>query len=357
METIGQVIVFESDDEFADFCIAPFASVQRSEDGHLSSVKPGYSEAYQKAIEEGKKFVIKDKNSAVFKHKYVTKRVPVVIEGDTTRSQRTTFVQLEVQNLMDYYSWWFLQRKRSKVGKNGPKLVTPHRMNAFAEKYLEKYKNYWRMSGHALEGLTPSLFQRYCVPENTIPIFEVGRLFRKPTEGRLAVLFVNSNPSGTDNDYYESNNSKYDDFFYYDKTDNPYFKSTDEFYRALGLTDNNYAMIDLFPIVLNEQAVLKNAYEKNRDLFVPLIDIFVEAVEELQPQVIVVTNAFVRDVLKKEMPKFKENQTGVYYEMATDRSETAVFCGGMIAGRHQMDIESKKRLKRDVKKYLNAVFP
>ncbi len=113
METIDQVIVFDSDDEFADFCIASFAGIRRSEEGHPSSVKYGYSEAYQKAIEEGKKFVIKDRNSAVFKHKGVTKRVPIVIEGDT-RSQRTTLVQLDVQNLMDYDLWRFLQKKHTK---------------------------------------------------------------------------------------------------------------------------------------------------------------------------------------------------------------------------------------------------
>ena len=112
-------------------------------------------------------------------------------------------------------------------------------------------------------------------------------------------------------------------------------------------------MIDLFPIVLKEQAVLKDTYKKNPKLFVPLLHVFVEAIEELQPKVIVVTNAFVRDVLKKEMSKFDENVSGVYYEMKTDKLETAVFCGGMISGSHQMDVESKKRLIRDVRTYLN----
>ncbi len=112
METIDQVIVFESDDEFADFCIASSASIQYSEDGHPLPMKFGYSEAYQKAVEEGKKFVIKDRNSAVFNRKCVSKRVPVSIDGDT-RSQRMTLVQLDVQNLMDYYLWRFLQKKRS----------------------------------------------------------------------------------------------------------------------------------------------------------------------------------------------------------------------------------------------------
>ena len=167
------------------------------------------------------------------------------------------------------------------------------------------------------------------------------------------MLFVNCNPSGTDYDYYDTNNDKGNNFFYYDKTDNTYFKSTDEFYRALGLTDDNYAMIDLFPIVTKEQAVLKNAYEKNRKLFAPLIDIFVEAVEELQPRVIVVTNAFVRDVLAEKKTMFKENPIEVCYEMTTKKLKTVAFCGGMIAGSHQMDVESKKRLIRDVRTYLN----
>ena len=227
-------------------------------------------------------------------------------------------------------------------------------MNTFAGKTLKRHECFWNsFAGRSY--YSSILFQRYRVfpVNNTIPLFEVSSFLRKPTAGRLEVLFVNCNPSGTDVAYYKTHNSAGNDFFYYDNSKNAYFENAESFYKELGQKDENYAMIDLFPIVLKEQAVLKDVYKQNPKLFVPLLHVFVKAIEELQPKVIVVTNAFVRDVLKKEMSKFEENKSGVYYEMKTCALESVVFCGGMISGSHQMDVESKKRLIRDVRTYLN----
>lgn len=169
---------------------------------------------------------------------------------------------------------------------------------------------------------------------------------------------MNCNPSGTDIRYYKKKNAAGNDFFNYDNPKNPYFRSVENFYNELKLTADNNAMMDLFPVVVKEQAVLEKAYYAYPAFFTALFEIFVDAVVELQPKVITVTNAFVRELFKKEMPKyfsFKENNYGVFYEMDNPRLNTAVFCGGMIAGPHQMDVESKRRLIRDVRCYLSFV--
>ena len=90
------IFYFESDEEFIDFCLAPYAIVKRSADGTLS-VEGQYSEMYKKYIEEGKTFIIKDEDSQVFKHQCVRKRVPVQGTG------RSATVQLPVQNLEQYF--------------------------------------------------------------------------------------------------------------------------------------------------------------------------------------------------------------------------------------------------------------
>lgn len=91
---------FESDEEFTDFCVAPFAVVKRSENGTLY-YEGGYSENYKKCIKEGKTFIIKDENSLVYKRQCVTKHVPVLYDGIPTR--RDAPIQLEVQGLQPYF--------------------------------------------------------------------------------------------------------------------------------------------------------------------------------------------------------------------------------------------------------------
>ena len=103
MEIRDNAIIFESDEEFEDFCVAPYAVIEHSEKGTL--IKGDFSEQYKKALEEGKAFVIKGRDSAVCRRKSVSKRVPVVIDGV---SNRMALIQLDdVQNVMDYHTWEF----------------------------------------------------------------------------------------------------------------------------------------------------------------------------------------------------------------------------------------------------------
>ena len=96
MEIKKNIIYFDSDMEFEDFCIAPYAVVKRSANGTLF-VEGQYSDMYKKYIEEGKTFVIKDEDSRVYKHQCVSKRVSVQGTG------RCATVQLPVQNVEEYF--------------------------------------------------------------------------------------------------------------------------------------------------------------------------------------------------------------------------------------------------------------
>ena len=100
-EEIPNVMYFESDEEFTDFCVAPFAVVKRSENGTLY-YEGEYSDEYKKCIKEGKTFIIKDENSQVYKRQCVTKRVPVLNDG--IRTCRDAPIQLDVQGLQPYFS-------------------------------------------------------------------------------------------------------------------------------------------------------------------------------------------------------------------------------------------------------------
>ena len=106
----SNILFFENDDEFADFCIAPYAIVKRSERGYLY-YEGEFSEMYLKAIEEGKKFVIKDEDSKVYKRSSVSGRVfaKSELDGEVYISDRTCLVQLDldIDNFIDYfeYNW------------------------------------------------------------------------------------------------------------------------------------------------------------------------------------------------------------------------------------------------------------
>ena len=93
------MMFFDTDDEFADFVIHPYAVINDYE-GRLS-YEGAYSEQYLRAVKEGKKFVIMkgSLDSAVNRRKVVSKRVLVPKELGSTRQD--VCVSLVVDNLSD----------------------------------------------------------------------------------------------------------------------------------------------------------------------------------------------------------------------------------------------------------------
>lgn len=244
---------------------------------------------------------------------------------------------------------------------------------------LNEYRQWWNNPNNVFKGQTATLSQReyalnsskrinYQCPQASIPYIEISPLYRIAEGG---ILFVNCNPSGTDYEYYRDYNKNNEDCFCYGiyKPDNSYFNADEEFVKNGIGASVEYAMIDVFPLVIQNQDVLKkafyNAYKKNplnlRDAFDELLVAFLDHITTIKPRVIIATNAFVKDIftqidspllnLQNKKYSIREDSNRVCYYICIDGFETTLFCGGMIAGGHQMDTESKKRLIRDVRHY------
>lgn len=241
--------------------------------------------------------------------------------------------------------------------------IAPYIDNPFAQKYTKKYQEWWNNYSDAfvnthilLKKQNHSLLQRHTINNDVIPYLEISALYRKANNG---LLILNCNPSGTDVSYYTAHPEKNNgDVFFYDKMNkNSYFKAAEDISYKVGVGDN-YAMIDLFPIVKQQQAVLREAYDKRAQYglekaFEELLDIFREAVFDIAPKVIICANAFVTGLIANGTidSAFSYDNNGIFYNINCNGHKTVVFGGGMIAGGNQMDKESKKRLFRDVNNY------
>lgn len=95
--TEPEIIYFESDEEFEDWAVAPYATIAETEKGKF--LKGDYSYAYKEAIQQGKYFYIKGglDESKVLKSRRVCKRV----SPDFQTTRETVRVELPVENLAD----------------------------------------------------------------------------------------------------------------------------------------------------------------------------------------------------------------------------------------------------------------
>ena len=91
-------IYFESDAEFEDFCIAPYATIEQE---GVPTIKGALSDDSKKCLAEGKTFVIMDEDSAVYKRQCASKRVPVMMNGRPIG--RDYLVQVKVENLEPWF--------------------------------------------------------------------------------------------------------------------------------------------------------------------------------------------------------------------------------------------------------------
>lgn len=96
--TSGTTIIFDSDEAFEDFCVDPVARIRYSSEGEPVSCGGAYTEMYTKCIKAGMKFLIRDRQSKVYKRNVVTKRV--LVPSELRSSRKDVAVQLRVQNLV-----------------------------------------------------------------------------------------------------------------------------------------------------------------------------------------------------------------------------------------------------------------
>ncbi len=262
--------------------------------------------------------------------------------------QPTTFTN---QVLANYTNWWNKYNREQaklfrgeKIGKDKSPLV----QREFAENSSRR--------------------KEYQCPLESIPYIEITPLYRVVKNG---ILFVNCNPSGTDYEYYTGFKCL-NDICIYNNSDNTYFDAVEKFAIEIGPTVQ-FAMIDVFPLVIQNQAVLKKAIidtfkdpllAERKGAIEELLRSFCNNIAQIQPKVIVATNAFVKDLFTdndekrpytlrqlKLVDDFQQDEDKVCYHIEIKGHKTTLFCGGMIAGGHQMDTESKKRLIRDVRHY------
>ena len=123
IRTFGTTIIFDSDEAFEDFCVAPVARIRYSSDGEPVSYGGAYTEMYTKCIKAGMKFIIRDRQSKVYNRKAVTKRV--LVPSELGSSRKDVLVQLSVQNLesRSFLSDHFLYLDKVYPKRNAVQLV------------------------------------------------------------------------------------------------------------------------------------------------------------------------------------------------------------------------------------------
>ncbi len=231
------------------------------------------------------------------------------------------------------------------------------------DRILIKLNDWWNTYAHLFRGwLQREVFRTNNPTKDAdyIPNIEITNKYRKTNNG---LLMIGCNPSGNDYAYYRDKGNKCD-FCIYDK-ENQYTTAIYNFANNVNCADN-YACIDLFPIVLGEEAQLKENFENDKniqDALKALAQITFENIIEINPKVIAITDTFVRDLFTISFPKLgllevHEDTDNVCYDINIKDKEGighlyTIFCGAMLTGQRPMDRESRKRFEKDVRNYLN----
>lgn len=179
---------------------------------------------------------------------------------------------------------------------------------------------------------------------------------------RNGLLFVSCNPSGTDTDFYEQNKKiDYKEVMWYTKK-----KDTSGFLDALKKFSEKcgyggkYSKLDVFCVVKKAQKEdIKHYSDKNnKSLYKEMFTIFVDTVEKIQPEVIVVANAFIRDLFQndfKDIIRYDKNQDLEYggHRAKFGEHETYIFFTSMLSGGRALDVGSREVLEWAVNRYKN----
>lgn len=86
----NNTITFADDNEFYNWAVLPFDVFKRTEKGTLIFTW-NFTSSYEKAVDEGTKFVIDDPNSQIVKHQAVTYRTvtrPVEVHSRQYKSRK-----------------------------------------------------------------------------------------------------------------------------------------------------------------------------------------------------------------------------------------------------------------------------
>ena len=100
MEAKDNILFFESDKEFEDFCIRPYADLI-SRGRRTIKTSCDYTDEYKQCLKEGKRFIIKAETTKFLGNHFATRCVPVRPEGD---KPEITQAVLPVENVEFYDS-------------------------------------------------------------------------------------------------------------------------------------------------------------------------------------------------------------------------------------------------------------
>ena len=258
----------------------------------------------------------------------------------------------------DYASLWKKQEKSFISAKVSYKKVTV----PVTEREYVRSLGSWRATKKTIPRFNP----------NVIPYIELSKL----QDPGSTILFVGMNPSGADVSWYYKNNGKGDKVKVY-KNMSPYYLAMENFAReCLGSLDENkyYSELDVFGIVQGTQAIIEKHFLGNPQLYLDMFRLFLRTIVELNPKLIIVTNAFVRrllmrgndpkDVLKnKKYDNFyfngsirryileRDNLYGGYKLVIGDK-EFYLYFSCMLSGQRAIDLGNREILIWLVRNYL-----
>ncbi|MBR1520405.1 MAG: radical SAM protein [Bacteroidaceae bacterium] len=136
----------------------------------------------------------------------------------------------------------------------------------------------------------------------------------------------------------------------------PYFRTITSIANSVGIP--LYSYLDLLGIRNNSQTIIRGNVDKDskaKGFCEKQVDIAVRAMRMAKPKVIVVCNAFARDLLNGH-DGFKtvfDDKIGTDVVVCRNELEgTPVFFTSMLSGRHSLDVGSRKRLIWHIKQVL-----
>jgi hypothetical protein len=224
--------------------------------------------------------------------------------------------------------------------------------------------------------------QSDCDPSKRVPLIEVSNKFNPNT-----ILFIGFNPSGADLSYYSTHNGHpYQEVFIYKGKSN-YYKAMEEFAKACGF--ESFSELDALGIVRKKQKDVVDAFLNNPSLYSGMLEIFLNALKGLNPSVVIVANAFVRQLLLACSKKFlypssskvdaitnkliglggiggpfkgfysrfviePDNANGGYIMKIDNEKELHLYFSCMLSGQRAIDIGNKENLIWLVRNYLTT---
>ena len=179
------------------------------------------------------------------------------------------------------------------------------------------------------------------------------------------LVFVGVNPSGANkqyyNDYFAKEENKYkrikenpqNAVIWYSPDEqhrkkDGFLKAAEKFVQECGY--EHYSKLDVFCVVKKNQKDVQLHFELYKKVYREMFSIFADTIVDIRPKVIVVANAFVRDLFLEEgfdnIIKCERNEDfgGYLASINNGQFETQVYFSSMLSGQRALDVGSRENL-------------